>query len=198
MPASGDGAVVQRVLDELEAGQANGCKAQVIRAAGIANGDRGHAHVAERSEPRLEDRPHGFMALQVHTADFAASVVQVEVAGEFGEFGNELNRSAVMVDAASPQLQRAPWNAARARARLSRAVWLDGSALSAFSNAAIASVRLPVFASAAPRLISWPASSGCKATALRKWGSDSSNLPSVASVWPARSCARASSGMASR
>src|ERR1035438_6720813 len=37
------------------------------------------------------------MALQVHTADFAASIVQVEVAGEFGEFGNELNRSAVMV-----------------------------------------------------------------------------------------------------
>ena len=86
-------AVVQRVLDELEARQADGVERQVIGAAGIA--DR-HAwstpRSLERREPRFEDRPHRVVALQVDAADLAAAVVEVEVAGELGVLRLELHR----------------------------------------------------------------------------------------------------------
>ena len=64
-------AVVERILDELEAGQADRVERQVIGAAGVADGDRRHAEIAKRREPLLEERPHRLVALQVDAADLA-------------------------------------------------------------------------------------------------------------------------------
>ncbi len=87
----GAGFVVHRVLDELEAGEADGVKGKVICAAGVADRNGPGAHVFEGFEPGFEDGAHHVVALQVDAADFAGAVVVVEIAGEFGVFSGELH-----------------------------------------------------------------------------------------------------------
>ena len=48
----GAGVVLDVVLDELEARQADAVERLVVGAAGVANGQRGRAQVAERLQPR--------------------------------------------------------------------------------------------------------------------------------------------------
>ena len=50
-------AVVQRVLDELEAGNADGVETEMVGAASVAQSDRGYADVLERLHPLLEIGP---------------------------------------------------------------------------------------------------------------------------------------------
>ena len=52
----GAGVVIERVLDELEARQSDRIERLVIRAAGVANGDRAGGKVLDRGEPLLENR----------------------------------------------------------------------------------------------------------------------------------------------
>ena len=74
--------VLDRILNELEAGQPDRVERLVIRAAGVADRQRRHAEVVERLHPLLEDRRDGLVALQVDAANRAGAVVDVEVAGE--------------------------------------------------------------------------------------------------------------------
>ena len=70
--------VVHRVLDELEARQADRVERQVVGAAGVADRERG-ARGRGTAAATLEDRPHHVVALQVDAADLAGAVVEVEV-----------------------------------------------------------------------------------------------------------------------
>src|SRR6185503_21092682 len=72
-----------------EAGQADRVVRSVIGAAGVADGQRGHADAAERLHPLAEDRGDGVVLLQVDAADRAGAVVDVEVAGELRVLGLE-------------------------------------------------------------------------------------------------------------
>src|SRR5204863_4195735 len=75
-------AVLQRILDELETGEADSVERLVVGPAGVGYGDGGGAHVCEGCQPLLEEGFHTFVALGVDSADLAAAVIQVEVAGE--------------------------------------------------------------------------------------------------------------------
>ena len=86
-------AVVQRVLDKLEAGNADGVETEMVGAAGVAQSDRGYADVLERLHPLFEDRADGGILLQVDSANFSAAVVDVEIAGDFFLLGLYLNRT---------------------------------------------------------------------------------------------------------
>lgn len=74
--------IIEIVLDELESGDADGVEAEVIGAAGVAHGDRADAEILKRSDPLREDRRNGGIALQVDSADFSGTVINVEVGGD--------------------------------------------------------------------------------------------------------------------
>jgi undecaprenyl-diphosphatase len=74
--------VVQLVLHELEAGDADAVKTHVIGAAGVALGHDGCADVIPRLQPVREDRRDRQVFLGVDPADLAAAVVEVEVGGD--------------------------------------------------------------------------------------------------------------------
>src|SRR5690606_3845651 len=76
------GAVVQAIVHELEARQADPVERDVVGAAGVARDHHGGADVGERRHPCLEDRHRGQVLLGVHAADLARAVVQVEVGRE--------------------------------------------------------------------------------------------------------------------
>src|SRR2546427_6499355 len=62
----------------------------MIGPARVANRQRRHAQAAERLHPLAEDRRDGWVALEIHAAQRAGAVVDVEVAGEFGMVRLEL------------------------------------------------------------------------------------------------------------
>src|SRR5277367_1487444 len=76
-------AVVKRVLDKLESGQADGVERLVVSAASIAEGECGDAEVFQRRHPLSENWADGSIALQIDAPNFAAAVVHVEIGGEF-------------------------------------------------------------------------------------------------------------------
>src|SRR2546422_7793964 len=57
------------ILDELEAGEADGVERLVVGAARVRQGQGRRPQVLERREPRLEDRPHHVVSLQVDAAN---------------------------------------------------------------------------------------------------------------------------------
>ena len=67
----GSGFVVERVLDELEAGDADRVEGEMVGAAGIAEGDGGDAEVFEGLDPLGEDGRDEGVLLEVNAADFA-------------------------------------------------------------------------------------------------------------------------------
>ena len=89
------GGIVQRILNELEAGQPHRVKRLVIGSARVADGDRICAVILEGVQPRLEDGPHHVVALQIRAADLAGAVVQVEVTRELGMFRLERHGFAI-------------------------------------------------------------------------------------------------------
>ena len=73
--------IVQHVLDELEAGDADRVEAQVIGAASVAIRDRGYAQVFEWGNPLRKNRRNGRVALRIDAADLARAVIHIEVGG---------------------------------------------------------------------------------------------------------------------
>lgn len=82
--------VVERVLDELEARDADRVEGEVVGAAGVLHADGGDAEVFQRRDPLLEDGADRRVLLQVGAADLARSVIEVEVAGDEALLGLEL------------------------------------------------------------------------------------------------------------
>ena len=78
--------VVQLVLHELEARDADAVEADVVGAARVALGDDGRADVVPRLQPVLEDRRDRQVLLRIDAADLAAAVVQIEVRGDLLAF----------------------------------------------------------------------------------------------------------------
>src|SRR5437763_8303899 len=74
--------VVNRVLYELEAGQADGVEGEVIGSARVGESQGLRAEVCERREPTAEERAHRVVPLHVDAAYSARAVVEVEVGGE--------------------------------------------------------------------------------------------------------------------
>ncbi len=74
--------VLDRVLNELESGQADGVERQVIGATRVTDRHGLHAQVVERFHPGLENRRDRLVPLEVHAANRAGSVVHVEIAGK--------------------------------------------------------------------------------------------------------------------
>ena len=74
-----DAAVIERVLDELEARQPDRLHVLVVGAAGLAGGHRAGAHAVERREPFLQQRNRADVVLGIDAADLADAVVEVEI-----------------------------------------------------------------------------------------------------------------------
>ena len=53
--------------------------------------DGGRALVAERRQPGFKQRAHRIVSLQVHAANLAAAVIQVEIAGQLGMLRQKLH-----------------------------------------------------------------------------------------------------------
>ena len=79
-----DAAIIERVLNELEPRQTDGIQRQMVRAAGVLDGDGGRTLVAEGRQPGFKQRAHRIVPLQVDAANLAAAVIQIEVARELG------------------------------------------------------------------------------------------------------------------
>ena len=67
----GFGFVVERVLDELEAGDADRVEGEMVGAAGVAQGEGGDAEVVEGLDPLGEDGRDEGVLLEIDAADFA-------------------------------------------------------------------------------------------------------------------------------
>src|SRR5437867_556356 len=76
--------VVQRILDELKAGEAHSIEGEVISSAGVADGERVHAEIVEGDHPRGKYRGHHFIPLQIDAANLAGAIVDVVVGIELG------------------------------------------------------------------------------------------------------------------
>src|ERR1700719_974974 len=85
--------VIQHVLNELEARNADGIKRLVIGAAGISHRDRADAQVAKWCNPLLENLSDRRILLQVDPADFSRAVVDVEVSRNLRLLRLDDNRS---------------------------------------------------------------------------------------------------------
>jgi hypothetical protein len=86
----GAGFVVEWVLDELEAGDADRVEGEMVGAAGVAQGDGGDAEVFQGLDPLGEDGRDEGVLLEIDAADFARSVIEVEVGGDLALLGLEL------------------------------------------------------------------------------------------------------------
>lgn len=80
----GTSVVVEVILNELEAGQADGVECDVVGTAGIAIGHGVGTHVSEGFQPRFEHLSDGRVALRVDAADLATTVVEIEVCRQLG------------------------------------------------------------------------------------------------------------------
>ena len=89
----GFGFVVERVLDELEAGDADRVEGEMVGAAGVAQGEGGDAEVVEGLDPLGEDGRDEGVLLEIDAADFARSVIEVEVGGDLALLGLEFERA---------------------------------------------------------------------------------------------------------
>src|SRR5450755_576475 len=76
-------AVVEWILDELKAGNADSVESFVIGSAGVAIGDGGNAEVLQRFHPLREDRSDCGVLLEIDAANSAAAVVHVKVRRNF-------------------------------------------------------------------------------------------------------------------
>src|SRR5690606_24504336 len=76
--------VLDRILDELKARDADAVEAQVVGTAGVAGVDGDHAHAAEGREELLEYRDDLVVALREDPADRAGPVVDVDVCRDLG------------------------------------------------------------------------------------------------------------------
>ena len=101
--------VLDLVLDELEAGQADAVERLVVGAAGVGDRQGGGAHLAERLEPLAEDRPDGLVALHVDAADLAGAVIEVEIGRELGELGLGRRFGRILGAAVAPLPLPLPW-----------------------------------------------------------------------------------------
>jgi hypothetical protein len=81
------GAIVERILNELEPRQPHRIEGKMIRAAGVANRNGAGAQILERREPGIEDGPHHVITLKMNAPDLSGAVVQVQVAAKPGMFG---------------------------------------------------------------------------------------------------------------
>src|SRR5579885_444792 len=85
--------VIQVVLNELEAVDADGVEGEVVGAAGIAHRKGGYTEVFERSDPLRKDGRNGGVFLQVDAADFTGAVRSEEIAGDELPLGLDFERS---------------------------------------------------------------------------------------------------------
>lgn len=79
----GAGGVFELILNELEAGEADAIKGNVIGGTRVAVGHGVGADVVEGLEPGLEDGFYGDVFLGVDATYATAAIVEVEVRGEF-------------------------------------------------------------------------------------------------------------------
>src|SRR5204863_1613554 len=86
--------VVELVLDELEAGEADGVEGEVIGAAGAAHRQRRGTEVVKRDEPFPEDRNDRRVLLTVDAPHLSGAVVEVEVRRELLPLRLERDRPA--------------------------------------------------------------------------------------------------------
>src|SRR4051812_36751804 len=88
--------VIERVLDELESGQADLVEWEVIGAAGVGERDGLCAKIVERREPLFEDRRGCGVPLAIDAADLPAAIVEIEVRRQLLVFRafDELRRAA--------------------------------------------------------------------------------------------------------
>src|SRR5271165_7611646 len=75
--------VFDRILNELKSRNADCVEGQMIGAAGVAHGERGHAEILEGFHPGFEDGRDGFVLLKINTANLTRAVVDVEIGGDF-------------------------------------------------------------------------------------------------------------------
>src|ERR1041385_1480341 len=80
--------VFNLVLDELEARQSDCVERKVISATGVGKSQRLGPQIAKRCQPLTEQAGNLIVALQVHAADLARAVVEIEIAGELVVFGS--------------------------------------------------------------------------------------------------------------
>src|SRR5215472_16854743 len=85
--------VIERILNELEAGNPDRVERLVIGAARVSHGNRADSQIREGSDPLLEDGSDGRVLLQVDAANFSRPVVDVEVSGNLLLLGFQLDRS---------------------------------------------------------------------------------------------------------
>src|SRR5271165_2682918 len=85
--------IVERVLDELKAGEADGVESFVIGAASVAERKSRDAEIFEGSHPLLENGSDGGVALEVDAANFSSAIIDIEIRGEFLVVGLKLNRA---------------------------------------------------------------------------------------------------------
>src|SRR5581483_5806035 len=71
--------ILDRILNELESGNADSIEGKVIGAASIAHRERVHAQIFERLHPCFEDRLHRGISLHVDTANLSGAVVDIEL-----------------------------------------------------------------------------------------------------------------------
>src|SRR5262249_7314662 len=74
--------IVQWVLDELKTRETYRVEREMVSSLRAAVGEGGDAEIPERRHPRLEDRSHHSITLEIDPADPSRAVIQVEVAGE--------------------------------------------------------------------------------------------------------------------
>ena len=75
--------VFDLILDKLKSGKSDAVEREVIRSADRVDRNGRRVEVLERCEPFLEDRPQGFIALEIDAADLARPVVEIVVSREF-------------------------------------------------------------------------------------------------------------------
>src|SRR5579864_7963866 len=79
--------ILDGILNELESGNADGVEGEVVSAAGVAHGERGHAEIFEGTHPGLEDGVNSFVFLQIDAANFSGAVIYVEISRDFRLLG---------------------------------------------------------------------------------------------------------------
>src|SRR5437899_6244507 len=74
--------VLDGILNELEARQADGVEREVVSASGIRKTERLRLQIRKRLKPAAEKRPRRLIALHIDPSDFSGAIVQIEVSAE--------------------------------------------------------------------------------------------------------------------
>src|SRR2546426_11740080 len=74
--------VLDGILNELEARQADSVKREVVSASGIGKTERLRLQIRKRLKPAAEKRPRRLIALHIDPSDFSGAIVQIEVSAE--------------------------------------------------------------------------------------------------------------------